>query len=324
MPDIKRHYVYELREKIGTDSIVFYVGKGVGARVENHADAVRRKRAEGLTLDGKKEERIAQLLWNDTFGELEELIIGRFDTNEEAEAVESTLIDWIYGKANLTNINSGSGAAYIRKIGDPDRDNQLDDSRTWAQKNEQRVESLGLREAAEELRSNLQAYGMSNTTTPKLIRDQDYTFNWPVNGTDFYIEFSLNMSRDNVVLNARANNKKAASDLEKLAEAAGYHLSKKGYADVYAPLAEYKEGPIDLKEPIEGGVSRLSSYLRGVPRSNVEDIVRLVQDFRIRLNLAKITLDSQSRSISEVSSLVQDAIDIFKQRPEEKHEKRLS
>jgi len=322
MPDIKRHYVYELREKKAKKSIVFYVGKGVGDRLENHADAVRRKRAEDSKLDGEKEERIAQLLWDDAFGELEELVIGRFDTNEEAEAVESTLIDWIYGKDNLTNINSGVGAEDIRKKKDS-KPETLYDSRTPQQQIEQQAINLGLDVAAEVLRTNLKAYGLSNTTEPHQ-NGQDYSFNWPVTGTDFYIQFSLNMSRDSVVLNARANNRRTASDLEELAETAGYHISRKGDPDFYAPLAEYVKRPIDLPEPIRGGVYRLSSYLKGVPRSNVEDIVRLVQDFQIRLNLAKITLDSQSTSISEVSSLVKDAIDIFKQRPEEKHEKRLS
>ena len=199
-------------------------------------------------------------------------------------------------------------------------DNRLNDSRTKKQQFEQKVKSLGLDEAAEELRSNLRAYGLSNTTEPAVTNDLDYAFNWPVNGEKFFIQFKLTMSKDAIIINARANNG-FAPDLEKLAEAAGYHLSSKSAANVYAPLAEYTKKPYDASERIEGEVYRFSSYYRGIPRSDVKAIVKLVQDFQIRLNLAKITLLPSDNSISEASSLVRDAIDVFKQRPEEKHSK---
>lgn len=323
MNDIKRHYVYELRNKTATESVVFYVGKGVEDRVESHVREVVNKLKNNSGIDSEKQRRIEELIDKNTDGEIQELIVGRFDTDEEAKAVESTLIDWVYGKKNLTNIASGSGSADIRRKGDFNPDNRLDDLRKRMEKIEQNVKSLSLPEAAEELREDLRAFGMFNTSGPSFIRGQDYTFNWPVCGTEFFIEFKFN-SNETVVLNARPN-KGFHEDFEKRVEAAGYRLSKKGGTDVFAQLAEYVKKEIEALERIEGKAYRYSSYLKGVPRSNVNDIVKLVQDFRIRIILAEITLlqGGNSRNpVSAVSNLAKDAIDIFKQRPEEKHPKK--
>ncbi|SEM84035.1 hypothetical protein SAMN04489760_1632, partial [Syntrophus gentianae] len=47
-----------------------------------------------------------------------ELVIGRFDTEGEAYAVESMLIHWVYGIENLTNEQSGHGSKSVRKKDD--------------------------------------------------------------------------------------------------------------------------------------------------------------------------------------------------------------
>ena len=41
-------------------------------------------------------------------------VLGRFDTEQEAYAVEATLIHWVYGHENLTNIQAGHGWRHIR------------------------------------------------------------------------------------------------------------------------------------------------------------------------------------------------------------------
>ena len=50
-------------------------------------------------------------------GEPIQTVIGRFETRDEAYAVESTLINWVYGYDTLTNMNRGHNANQIRPCG---------------------------------------------------------------------------------------------------------------------------------------------------------------------------------------------------------------
>jgi hypothetical protein len=94
------YYVYELRDPDTLE--IFYVGKGKDRRVEAHKPDD--KTDKGLRLDeiyrkGKKPLRI---------------IIGRFENEDQAFAVEATLIKWVYGKNKLTNIIQGHSHKFIR------------------------------------------------------------------------------------------------------------------------------------------------------------------------------------------------------------------
>lgn len=108
--ELKKYYVYELVNK--KSGCVFYVGKGTGERALQH-------KAEALNLDNKSEKCITiRKILAEEDNDLIERVIGRYETEAEAYAVESTLIHWVYGHSNLTNRASGHGSNTIRNIGD--------------------------------------------------------------------------------------------------------------------------------------------------------------------------------------------------------------
>eukprot|EP01037_Dinobryon_pediforme_P018829 gene18829-19145_t len=112
------HYVYVLADP--EDRSIFYVGKGQGSRVTHHwADAQRE-----VTLDTVKVARLRALKRRDAAPL--ELIIGRYETEDEAFAVEATLISWVYGFDNLANAIRGHGHDSIRELGDWEPRAQLD------------------------------------------------------------------------------------------------------------------------------------------------------------------------------------------------------
>lgn len=102
-------YVYVLIDPF--DNKIFYVGKGKGRRSEEHEKAVM----NGTEINKKKEERIKQIL--DRKEKVMDRVIGRYPIEEEALAVESTLIKWVYGLKNLTNVVHGHKHDNIRSLG---------------------------------------------------------------------------------------------------------------------------------------------------------------------------------------------------------------
>jgi hypothetical protein len=104
----KPYYTYILVNS--EDNKVFYVGKGKGKRLFEHQKSVKQK---GIKTQTHK--MINKIL--ESGFEIKELIIGRFKTEEEAFAVESILIHWVYGIENLTNETSGHKEEFIRPKG---------------------------------------------------------------------------------------------------------------------------------------------------------------------------------------------------------------
>jgi hypothetical protein len=98
--ELKPYYVYELIDPFNNQ--VFYVGKGTSNRVLNH----------NSLENNEKGKRIKFI--EDQGGKHIQLIVGRFDTEIEAFAVEATLIRWIYSIDNLTNIKNGHRYFFIR------------------------------------------------------------------------------------------------------------------------------------------------------------------------------------------------------------------
>lgn len=97
--------MYALHDE--NDHDIFYIGKGQDARIFQHAKDARRCKSEK-----DKEKKILEV--EQRGHKVKQTVIGRFDSENEAFAVESTLIHWVYGIDNLTNIASGHGASYIR------------------------------------------------------------------------------------------------------------------------------------------------------------------------------------------------------------------
>ncbi len=98
--ELKPYYVYELIDPFNNE--VFYVGKGTGNRVLDH---------NHLEIS-EKGRRIKSI--QEKGGVHIQLIIGRFDTESEAIAVEATLIKWIYSIHKLTNKINGHRHFFIR------------------------------------------------------------------------------------------------------------------------------------------------------------------------------------------------------------------
>lgn len=109
MVELKKFYVYELVDPRSDE--VFYVGKGQGQRGNQHVMEVRRDH----NLEGGKRERIKEII--DSGMEAEVRVVGRFEEESDAFAVEATLITWVYGVDNLTNVQTGHGSTTIRKKG---------------------------------------------------------------------------------------------------------------------------------------------------------------------------------------------------------------
>ena len=107
------YYVYVLIDP--SDQTVFYCGKGQGSRAKQHVAGTQQLLNNGLEPSGRKTARIATIIER---GERPlEVVIGRYETEDEAFAVEATLIKWVYGAELLTNAVAGHGSEWIRARG---------------------------------------------------------------------------------------------------------------------------------------------------------------------------------------------------------------
>jgi hypothetical protein len=102
---LKPFYVYALHDE--NDHDFFYIGKGQDARLFQHAKEARRRKSEK-----EKDKKILEI--EQSGHKVKQTVVGRFDSDSEAFAVESTLIHWVYGIDSLTNVASGHGANQIR------------------------------------------------------------------------------------------------------------------------------------------------------------------------------------------------------------------
>jgi hypothetical protein len=114
----KTYYVYELFDRSTGET--FYVGEGVRDRALHHkkeSERIRNKLMDDPSLGGEilsdKVGRICALMEAGEDG-LGIRVVGRFDSKEEALAVETVLINWVYGIDCLTNVSRGHGNQYVR------------------------------------------------------------------------------------------------------------------------------------------------------------------------------------------------------------------
>jgi hypothetical protein len=145
--ELKKYYVYALIDSRRMDESgygIFYIGKGSNKRVLDHVKNVNAminsfdtEESESFVGDSKekndnessKVRRIKEIN-DDVDAHVIECIVGRFDTAEEAFAVEATLIEWVYGReknqGQLTNIQPGRYSKHIRSKGNFDTNERLD------------------------------------------------------------------------------------------------------------------------------------------------------------------------------------------------------
>ena len=114
------YYVYLLLNPLARNR-VFYVGKGTGQRAGAHYNDVNRllkqlaqEGQDQLTKDelNSKQDVVRKIA--EAGKRPLEVIVGRYETEQEAFAVEATLLHFLYGKSCLTNIASGRRHRYIR------------------------------------------------------------------------------------------------------------------------------------------------------------------------------------------------------------------
>lgn len=104
-------YVYLLIDPL--DQSVFYVGKGKNYRALSHVEEVKEMMSKGNLIQSPKHRKILDIL---NLGGLPiELIVARFESEEEAFAVESVFINFVYGFENLTNLVRGHDAEFVRR-----------------------------------------------------------------------------------------------------------------------------------------------------------------------------------------------------------------
>ncbi|MFK5927677.1 MAG: hypothetical protein QM483_13695 [Desulfuromusa sp.] len=330
-------YVYGLYEIVNGDSNLLYIGKGKGKRVFQHRLNVERKMNRNERIYSKKEKAIAAAILNKTKGsELKELIIGRYKDGGQAYAVEATLIKWVYGLGDLKNEKSGNHSDTIRTKGNMDYDDKLDRQLTTREHGQQRVEDNDLDTEAKNLSESLEEYGIPNVKmTGFETGGQDYTLSWTVPDTLCRLQLKLQLSSRNIVINARPTHYTGKNqnrvEFENLVEEAGYVLSNKT-GEVFAALFESNYSPFSINEvdnkaraqceALNGfSGTRLGSHYKGIPIENVEEIVRWMQDFQIRLILANqiIELKRNPQENTSILASLEAAINIFRHRPESKY-----
>lgn len=147
--ELKKFYVYALmdpRRLDQPDHGIFYIGKGQNNRVGAHVKGAKSKKkvqqiyentedtgdVKNQSVDDNRESaknlKIQEILQKNLT--VKECILGRFDTEAEAFAVESMLIQWVYGrledKGQLTNIQPGHNSEHVRKKSDLGLNEYLD------------------------------------------------------------------------------------------------------------------------------------------------------------------------------------------------------
>ncbi|WP_395334374.1 hypothetical protein WBP06_18370 (plasmid) [Novosphingobium sp. BL-8H] len=113
------HYVYILLNPLDGNK-PFYVGKGMGRRAQAHFNdlerELRKEQFENSLDSGEfnKKTRILHDIKSSGMTPLE-LVVARFETEDEAFAVETTLIHFVYGRDSLANIAGGHGWRNFRE-----------------------------------------------------------------------------------------------------------------------------------------------------------------------------------------------------------------
>jgi hypothetical protein len=161
--ELKAHYVYVLIDPRNNADEIFYVGMGQGRRGNQHLqDALKEQENDENTWS----EKIRRILAIKKAGsEPRTVVVARFDTPEEAFAVESVFIKWVYGIAQLTNKIHGHGHDYIRKNGDFLSNPDLDIQRRvvviagqYTQENHDRIIASGLDVYLTKMKDLIKAY----------------------------------------------------------------------------------------------------------------------------------------------------------------------
>jgi len=337
------YYVYELIDYSNPDEPkVFYVGKGVGSRVKNHARKVLQKIANDIEISDPKEIALQRLLINNASPDaLKELVIGRYKTEDEAFAVESTLIKWVYGHENLTNIVHGHGARQIRNKGNYDFDQDLQPP-SYMVGIKRNIEERGVEERATSLKGLLEAIGFSGLFQG--WQGQDYGIYWPVPNFPIIVQIKMQANNNKVVLNARPSMQtlssmhfekpsKSEKDInfqrfKELIRNSGYIISAPdSFSLIFASLFESTikgrddwntEKKVKIFQMTGEDIKIKTSLLHGIEATNIELIGGYLRDLHIRLSIADFKAANKTNE-DQTTSLLHNIIRLFQSKPASKY-----
>lgn len=233
-----KYFVYELRDPKGNS--VFYVGKGTARRAEEHEkEALKSEDGES-----KKTDKIIEIKSRSDEGEnkVRIVIIGRYDSEEKAYAVESTLIKWVYGFDNLTNKVMGHNHNSIRSRGELglvkgiDKNKEVNFAGEYSQELKDKITDLNIEYKLECLKGNLFKHGIQ-TSEPDISNPQDPTI-WLKVNERLRIQIKLGFTGQ-IKLNYRIISREHYDYFIKLMDDLGIKISKrKDRKNCYAAFPE--------------------------------------------------------------------------------------
>lgn len=264
------YYVYVLIDP--NDDKVFYVGKGTGNRANDHE-------REALRSDAREKGKLKRI--NEIKAkkcEPKVLVIGRYETEPEAFAVEATLIKWVYGIGDLTNEVQGHRHNSVRQKGCMEKISGIDIplrpkglyDGTYINEKRQEIVNNSVEEKLSRLKESLCDYGII-TSPPDTSKPLDPCI-WIDN---FYsgirVQVKLQLSGENVVVNLRPSKETSVDTFEKFVSKVGLAIKGKG-RDQYAPIADFKTK---------------SGYPRGYKLDDIDTIANALEETRARMNKPK-------------------------------------
>ncbi len=264
--ELPPYYVYLLTDPRESHSI-FYVGKGKGDRAYAHETE-----AADENKDTKKIEKIKQIKEGGMTHGI--VVVGRYETEAEAFAVEATLIKWVYGFNILTNAIQGHRHESIRPKDNYENLAGIDIPRllrglgdgTYTREQKETIIHNRIYEKLtwlqEELKVNLQEYSVSD---PDITKPQDPCV-W-VEGfhENIKAQVKLQLTGEKVIINFRptSSSRHARDEFTKNVEAYGFESKNKGH---YAPLPNLNNGiRIDCIETIQSVLLSAIKQLLGLP-----------------------------------------------------------
>lgn len=269
------YYVYLLTDPdLDYPECIFYVGKGQGNRADQHEIAVDKIKAaeenrgevEGQDIviwkENEKEtyandKKIARIGEIKNKGKSPKIVVvGRYETEAEAYAVESTLIKWVYGFSNLTNAVHGHRHQSIRAKGDFNEISGIDIPRdikglydgAYSQKQREAIVNNRVVEKLLWVKEELEKVGYK-VSEPDTGKPQDPCV-W-VTGIheEIRAQVKCQLGGDKIVINLRPVTKhQFTPEITALLEQSGFSVRNHGH---YAPIADF----VTTAGNFPGGVS---------------------------------------------------------------------
>lgn len=293
-----RHYVYALVDGSQNPHEVFYVGKGVGNRLDAHEAEAN----HGIDIENHpKLDRIRSLKKKEADDHAEgsyflPRIIGRYKTDEEARSVEATLIKFVFGITKLTNKVHGAHHMMVRAHNNwglmTGIDNPRDISsylRTGEYTDRQRRQIIdnNIVEKLEMLKEMIEQSGLGVTVSdPDLKKAQDPLLWIQWEGADVQLALKLQLTGENAVLGIAP---RSTSDQDLAA-----FRSRLVLADAHRPHHERAAYPWTIKKGGAHGAycltrdykSKGTEAVPGYPRGfSIDDLSKLILEISSVKNL---------------------------------------